>query len=393
MHEAVQRIHEASHLLREEGPKSDERGQLTEKTVQVMRESGGVRLLQSKDRGGYESHPNDFFEWVRAVASYSPSAGWVAGVVGVHPWEIALFDPKLQDEIYGADPDIWIASPYAPFGRAKPVEGGFLFSGDWPYSTGTDYCDWIILGGMVTDAEGNLPAGPPDIRHFILPRSDYEIVEGSWNVMGMIGTGSKNVRMTDAFIPAYRAYEAPKMVEGVYAREQRPDSPLYQMMFGIMFSAAIASGTLGTAQGAVREFREYMNGRVSVMGNVAKSDPFQLAALARAEADVDASVVHFEHVIAKLFDQVAAGEPITVTQRITARRDMVRGVDRVVTAIDELYRMGGASAIHTDTGRPLERFWRDLHAGGSHVCNVREPIYVGWGVNEFGGDIALGTLY
>jgi 3-hydroxy-9,10-secoandrosta-1,3,5(10)-triene-9,17-dione monooxygenase len=129
------------------------------------------------------------------------------------------------------------------------------------------------------------------------------------------------------------------------------------------------------------------------MGNVAKSDPFQLAALARAESDYEASVCHFETVINRLFDQVSNGEPITADQRIAARRDMVRGVDRVITSIDELYRLAGASAIHTDTGRPLERFWRDLHAGGSHVCNVREPVYTAWGLRQFGGDIPLGTLY
>ena len=391
MHESIQRIHESAHILREEAPKSDDLGVLTEKTAQVMRESGGIRLLQARDLGGAEEHPNTFFEWVRAVASNSPSAGWIAGVVGVHPWEISMFDPTLQQEIYGADPDVWVASPYAPFGRAVPVDGGFLFTGQWPYSTGTDFCEWIILGGLVTDAEGNVPPGPPDMRHFVLPRSDYEILDGTWNVMGLSGTGSKDVRMEGVFIPDYRVAEAGKMIEGIYAHERRPDQPLYHLMFGVMFSSAIASGTLGIAQGCLREYRDYMTGRVSVMGTVAKTDPFQLAALAAAEADLAATVCHFEAGINALYDQVCAGTPITVEQRLEIRRDQVRGVDRVVSSIDALYRLAGASAIHTT--RPMERYWRDLHAGGSHVCNVKEPIYVAWGQHSFGGDIPLGTLY
>ena len=126
MHEAVAKIHESAHILREEAPKCDELGKLTEKTVRVLKESGGVRLLQSKEFGGYEADPTDFFEWVRAVAQYSPSAGWIAGVVGVHPWEIALMDHRLQEEIYGEDPDTWTASPYAPFGRATRGRGRLL---------------------------------------------------------------------------------------------------------------------------------------------------------------------------------------------------------------------------------------------------------------------------
>ena len=138
------------------------------------------------------------------VARYNPSAGWIAGVVGVHPWEVALMDERLQDEIYGADPDVWTASPYAPHGRAVPTVDGFRFSGNWSYSTETDHCDWVILGGIVEPAEGEQRSGPPDVRHFILPRGDYEIVEDSWHVMGLEGTGSKDIRITDQFVPEYR---------------------------------------------------------------------------------------------------------------------------------------------------------------------------------------------
>lgn len=104
MHESIAHIHKNADLLRQQAQESDELGKLTEDTVRVLKESGGIRLLQAKDSGGFEEHPNVFFEWVRAVAQYSPSAGWIAGVVGVHPWEIALMDRRLQEEIYGEDP-------------------------------------------------------------------------------------------------------------------------------------------------------------------------------------------------------------------------------------------------------------------------------------------------
>ena len=74
------------------------------------------------------------------------------------------------------------------------MEGGLSLTGEWQYSTGTDHCDWIILGGLVTNADGGFD-GFPDVRHFVLPRSDYEIVEDSWHVMGLAGTGSKNIRI------------------------------------------------------------------------------------------------------------------------------------------------------------------------------------------------------
>lgn len=110
--------------------------------------------------------------------------------MGVHPWEISFMEPRVRQEIYGADPDTWVASPDAPFERATPVDGGYLFSDEWPYSTGTDYCDWVILGGMVT-AAGPETSPVPDVR------------------------------MQDVFVPDYRVYEAPKVIEGVYAAKWR----------------------------------------------------------------------------------------------------------------------------------------------------------------------------
>jgi len=390
MHEAVEHIHKNADLLRQQAQASDEAGRLTDDTVRVLKESGGIRLLQAKDSGGFEEHPNHFFEWVRSVAQYSPSAGWIAGVVGVHPWEVALMDRRLQEEIYGEDPDTWTASPYAPVGRAKKVEGGFLFSTDVPYSTGTDFCEWVILGGMVTDDEGNI-SNPPDIRHFVLPRADYEIVEDSWNVMGLSGTGSKNVRIKDQFIPDYRVVEAPKMIEGVYAAERRPGQPLYGMSFGCTFATAIASGTLGIARGALDVYKDYMAKRVSAAGVVAKVDPFQQAALAEAEGDWKAAVVLLDHMTDVFYQQAVRGEPITTAQRLEFRRDQVRAVQRVLESVDKVYSVAGSAAVWTD--KPLERYWRDLRTGGSHICNIYDTAYTSWANYEFNTGGPVNTMH
>lgn len=391
MSSPTRRIEDSAALLRADALCGDRQANLTERTVQILKESGGFRLLLAKDLGGDEAHPNEFLDWVIAAGIQQPSAGWVAGVVGVHPWEISFMDRALQEQVYGNDPDTLTASPYAPFGRARPVDGGFLLSGEWPYSTGTDFCRWVILGGMVTDADGNRLPGRPDVRHFVLPRGDYEIVDDSWNVMGLKGTGSKNVRMTDAFVPGYRVSEAWKVNEGVYAEERRPGSPLYGMMFGIMFPAAIAAGTLGIAEGTLRAQREYIAGRVSVTGSVAKSDPTCLNALAVAEADLAASKCHLRSTIADLYDQVASGQRITLEQRLRFRRDQVRAADRVFESIAPLARLAGSAGIQETSD--LERWWRDLQTAITHVCNVRDGAYLGWGIHHFGGDVPPGTLY
>ena len=389
MHTAVAYIHDNAQALSEEHAVSDEGGVLSQRAADIMRQSGGMRLLQAASHGGFEAQPSDFFEWVRAVGRYNPSAGWIGGVVGVHPWEIALLDPTLQDEIYQADPNTWVASPYAPQGRAVREGDGFRFTGRWQYSTGTDHCDWVVLGGLVVDEDGK-PDAVPDVRHFFLPRGDYEIVEDSWNVMGLSGTGSKDVQVSGAFVPEYRTIQHMPMMEGAYG-SRRADATLYNLPFGCIFSAAIASGTFGIAQGAIEKYRNYLETRVSVAGVVGKTDPFQQEALAEVEADLDAGIAHLDQMISGWLDQLAAGNPVTKGQRLEFRRNQVRAVQRVLFGVDKLMARAGSGAVWTT--RPLERVWRDLRTSGSHLCNTADTIYGASVDYSFGKEDAAVAMY
>ncbi|MGW1547255.1 hydroxylase [Streptomyces sp. NPDC002346] len=383
MSDVKNKVEAATPVLKEESVPSDELGRLTDKLAATLRDTGIIRMYQPVEFGGEEAHPVDFMEAAMAVAAASPSAGWVSGVVGVHPWEIAMMDHRLQEEIWGGDPNTWTASPYAPFGRAEPVDGGFLFSGRWPYSTGTDHAGWVILGGMVVDEDGN-PGTPPDIRHFVIPREDYTVIEDTWNTLGLKGTGSKDVEMHDVFVPDYRVVEGMAMHDGAY-EDRRPGKTLYKLKFPVVFSAAINSATIGIAQGALDVYRDYMVQRVSADGRVASKDPIQLNAYAEAAADVAASRAHLLCDMRELFDFVEKGGEMSWTQRLTARRNGVRAVRRATDAVDRLYKLSGAQGIHLRL--PNERYWRDLQSGLSHICNLTEAVSVAWAADDLGGEL------
>ena len=48
---------------------------------------------------------------------------------------------------------------------------------------------------------------PPDMRTFILPRKDYQIVR-DWDVFGLQATGSHGIVVDKAFVPEYRTHKA-----------------------------------------------------------------------------------------------------------------------------------------------------------------------------------------
>lgn len=391
-----ERVEKLSQTLAEQALINEELGHLSPETGAAMRASGVLRMLQPKEFGGAEAHPVDFFEAAMEIGSHYGSAGWVTGVVGVHAWELAQADPILQQEVWGHDVDTWVASPYAPFGRAKPVDGGYLFSGRWPFSSGTDCCDWVVLGGMVTDPDGSV-GQPPVVRHFFLPRSDYEIDHSSWNVMGLKGTGSKDVIVRDAFVPDYRVLDQEQVYNGGAAAEQRPGSSLYAMPFGSMFSAAITSATIGIAEGALAAFVAYTRQRkappsTQSAGNARLGlNPHDLVAIGEASADIQASGLHTLADVNRLYEVLESGQQITTDMRIEVRRNQVRASRRAVAAIDTLFDNAGGSSLKAD--QPLQRAWRDGHAALAHVLNASKPVYEAYGYHYFGGQIPPGRMH
>src|SRR5690606_11962744 len=112
---------------------------------------------------------------------------------------------------------------------------GFIFNGEWQFSSGTDHCQWVVIGGVVADADGT--PNRADVRHFILPRGDYEILHDTWEVMGLKGTGSKHLRVKDAFVPDYRVLKVSEVDDNTLVDRLGLENPLYRIPQYVLFGA------------------------------------------------------------------------------------------------------------------------------------------------------------
>lgn len=367
--------------LREQAPEAERLGQLPDATAQLLKTAGPIRLLQPKKYSGYEAHPREFAETVMATAALDPASGWIAGIVGVHPWQLAFADPKVQDEVWSDDHDTWMASPYAPTGIARPVDGGYIFNGRWQFSSGTDHCDWIFLGAMLGDAEGKM-ALPPTMLHMILPRQDYTIVEDSWNVVGLKGTGSKDIIVKDAFVPDYRVMNGDHVIDGTAQKEYGVTETLYKMPWSTMFPLGISSAVVGIAEGALAAHLDYQRDRVGAQGTAVKDDPYVLFAIGEAAADINAARQELLANADKIFDAVDAGKEIGFADRAAVRRTQVRAAWRAVSAVDQIFARSGGNAMRLD--KPLQRYWRDAHVGLAHAIHVPSTVYHASAVSSLG---------
>jgi 3-hydroxy-9,10-secoandrosta-1,3,5(10)-triene-9,17-dione monooxygenase len=371
-HEVLDRVREITPLLQAQAPEAEALRRLPDETAKQLKDAGVVRLLQPRRHGGYEADPRIFFEACMEIARSCGASGWVSGIVGVHPWELAFYDEKAQEEVWGEDPDTWVSSQYQPGGTARPVPGGYVVNGRWGFSSGCHHCDWVFLGVIVLDDDGQ-PQDPPDIRHFLLPRSDYTIIEGSWMTMGLCGTGSNDLVVEEAFVPEHRVLPGAWLHNATGPGLERNDGPLYRMPWAAIFPNAITAAVIGIAQGVLDAHLAYQMKRVSpVAGRMIESSP-SMTAVGEAAAEIEASRLQLLTNVGQMYDITSRGEQIPTEVRARGRRDQVQGSWRAVRAVDEIMARSGGGAIRLDN--PIQRLWRDAHAGLAHVINVPDKSF------------------
>lgn len=376
-------VQELLPILRDRAQEAEDRRSVSVETIKSLAATGFFRLLQPARFGGFEADPVTFFGCVRDIASACGSTGWVASVIGVHNWQMGLFPDQAQQDVWGGDPGTLMSSSYAPTGKIRAVDGGYRVSGRWSFSSGSDHADWVLLGGIVP-GEGDTPA---DFRTFLVPAADYTI-EDVWHTIGLRGTGSNDILVPDAFVPAYRSLSFADTARCVCPGQELNTAPLYRIPYGSIFPYTITTPIIGMATGAYDAHVTYMRERVraAYAGVRAAEDPYSQVRVARAAADVDAAWLALTADMTELMTLVTAGEKPPMRLRLRVRRDQVRGTELAIQAVDRLFENSGGRAIYTS--HPMQRYWRDAHAGRVHAINDPERALSMYGRGEFGLSVA-----
>lgn len=352
-------------------------------TIAEMQAAGFFRIVQPKRYGGYEMNPNVFFEVQKLIAEGCMSTGWLYGVLGCHPYELALFHDRAQQEVWGEDPSMLVSSTYQPVGQVEVVDGGFTLSGRWGFSTGSLHCGWVLLGALIWP-EGGPGSGPPDMRTFLLPRSDYQIVEGTWETFGLQGTGSLDIIVDKAFVPEYRTHKASDGFLCQNPGQEVNDGPLFSLPWAQVFVRSVSTAAFGGARAAVNAAMAIMKDRVSSnTGKASKADPMLHAAIAAAHSQI----IEMEQNLRLTFDDLMAiaesGQPIPMDKRALYAYQSSMVVRRLARLVDDIVQLLGGRAIYMSS--EIIQPWLDLHAARAHVANDpanRTPDVVGTMMGE-----------
>ena len=375
----LERVRALLPALRERAEYAERLRRLPDETLKEFQEAGLFRALQPKRYGGYELELSTFHRAVMEIGTVCGSSAWILGVVGIHNWQLGLFHAQAQEDVWHDDSSVLLSTSLAPTGTVECVDGGFRLHGRWSFSSGCDFCQWIVLGGMVPpQREGE----PPAMGTFLVPRRDYTI-DDNWYVMGLCGTGSKDIVVEDAFVPAYRTLLYLDMFHLRYPGSVVNEGPLYRLPFGSVFPYCIVTPAIGAARGALETFREQSKTRMSTRdsGRLVAEDPFSQFCLAEAAAEVDAAYERVLHNFAEMMRLAHAKQDIPLASRARYRWDAAKAIDWSVHAVDRLFAASSGRVVFLD--HPIQRAWRDVHAMRAHVGNNLERAAAVFGRSEF----------
>lgn len=341
-------------MLRERANSVEENRKVSKETIQAFVDAGFFKIVQPKRWGGWEMNPEVFMRVLMELGRGCCSSAWNMMILGVHQWEFGHLPEQACADVWGKDDRVIIASSYPPAGKVTQVEGGYLLEGQWPTSSGTDHGEWAFIGGFLKDANGM----PYDRYSFLVPRSDYEIID-DWHVFGLKGTGSKSLRIKNAFVPAHRAHSMAR-----YEMSDRGE--MYLWPFSMLFFAAVSSVIVGFGQQAIDQYAEQMKVRTHTGTTIgAATSPYVRDRLGNA-------VVRVSSARARLLQMMAETTPLVERRELIAQGDWVRYMCEIAhvgrnveEAVLLLYKATGARGIYSNN--PLQRTLRDVLAAANHI--------------------------
>jgi 3-hydroxy-9,10-secoandrosta-1,3,5(10)-triene-9,17-dione monooxygenase len=382
--EAMRRAESLIPLLKAEADASEKLTRMTPAVLNALHDTGLLRYLQPKRWGGMELDFVSVFDMSEVLGRGDASASWTFTNLAAHHRLLALWDEQAQSEIWGTDPDACIASGIAfAQGRAVKVDGGYRLSGRWGFSSGVDVSTWNMLAGTVYDErEGNKPV---DYRMCLVPLPDYEVID-DWQTLGMRGTGSRTVQCKDVFVPEHRAVCWHMAKPGfAFPGWKVNRGPQYRIPLSGFGGTGIGGSMVGNAQAMLDETIAMVKAR-STAYTGAKMRDFQAVQLriGMAGAKIDAARLVLRNDCIEAQRMLESGGMVDIPTRLRYKRNSSAAVRLVIEAVDSLYEMAGANGIYDHT--PLQRMYRDAHAGGAHINFNCDVNLAPWAMVALGGE-------
>ena len=359
LEELVERAESLVPLLRERAAETEALRRVPDETIAAFQETGLLRLFQPARYGGYEmDYGRPQIALGAVLGKGCGSSAWVQSVIACYAWLVGMYPQAVQDAVWGDAPDALVGSAFsASTGRGRTVDGGYEIAGEWQFSSGCHACQWVILG-VTMDGR---PPGPQDQVWCLLPPGDWEIVD-TWQAPGLKGTGSNDIRVKGAFVPAAFALERNQLDGRPTPGSTTNPWYIYRLPIAGFFPYNVSMPALGIARGALEAYIAQSAGRP----DRANSVPRQLR-IAESSVQIDAAEALVLSDCAEIERLGRAGAEFPPALRARLSRNTSYMVRLCTEAVARLASTVGAHGM-SDVN-PVHRALRDLYAIGNHIAN------------------------
>ena len=354
-------------LLRENQAQTEADGRFSPQVHEYFVEHGFYRMLMPQKFGGLEVGVDGFFSVIAEVARGCPSTAWCLSLSCAHSLTLGSYWPEqAQREIFGKHGYMVApASGNPTVATVKPVEGGYLISGSWRYCSGAPYSTHFFPTIVVpaTDTE-------PEFRAWaVVSRDDFTVLDDWGAVIGMRGSGSNGIEMTDVFVPAHHVCPETWTTE---VTEPTPGyaihgNPMYSGVFFGFAEGEVAAVSVGLGYAAVDEYERIIRitkAPFSGSGTMRADNDDWRRVLGMSMSRVDAAaaaLVHNGELYHEYARQVVSGEQDFDGSRAMRLNNCHFVVEDLVwEALQDLVRTAGTGA--SMDGQRLQRYFRDIWA-------------------------------
>lgn len=329
--------------------------------VTDLNQAGLFRIALPSGLGGPGTAPTELVETIAEISRADAATGWCVLIANIGAAFLAWLPRDAAAELLAGQPDLLIAGGQAPLGQAEEVADGFRLTGRWAFASGCLHANLLMGGFMVM--EGGRPKtnqwGVPEMRIGHFP-ADQARVEDTWDVAGLAGTGSHDIVVEQALIPA-RYTSVPYFAPA----DQHPD-PLFRLTGYNLLLTLMSGFPLGVARRALDE----VYGQLEQRGRPGHeegwlADPAVQVTLLRHETALRSARRHVLDTLAELLDELGRG-PVAVAERAHLAAAVINAYDVGREVVQDCFRLAGAAALFDDN--PLQRCLRDLVAGAQHVA-------------------------
>jgi indole-3-acetate monooxygenase len=356
--EAARRI---APVIRKHADEAERERRLSQPVLTALHDAGLLRMCTPRSLGGLEVDPLTRALVIEEISGHDTAAGWTLA----NPLDLAYLCARLPDagveDIYSRGANVVIAGQFGRPMQATPTQGGFRITGRAPFVSNCHDANWIATTAVVMAGGSSQAAESRDIVIAYLPRENCQVID-TWHVLGMRGTGSNDVTVTDVFVPMVRTFPlVPEFTPGSHYQ-----GALYRFPLIGIIASNLPPLLLAVARCAIDEVTALAQGKVPVgASNTLRERPSSQAKLAQAEAILRAGRVFLYDTLRETWEATIAGETLSLRHKADMLLAMTHAVQSAVQAIELMYRMAGTSGVYTQS--PLERWFRDVQVLRHHV--------------------------